>query len=151
MRVAIRAGRALLPMLLVLGLSGCAMFLPTPAKRAFVEVDPAMPNALLMDRVVGVLEENRLLNCSLRNDTPRCAIGWWDGEVERLDREEGILELGQFSKVYTNTVGQSARFRRTSHDTLEITVKGQGAYYGPMPNLAVAKSVARLIEEDLRP
>ena len=140
-------------LLLFLGLSACGLFLPTPSHRVVVEIDPELSNAQLTDRLLTVLTENRLTECRgiarLNENLPACSVGLWQGNVTRINRNEAIIEVGQFPSYATNSVGHSARFRRNSDSTLEIIVKGVFFYYGDIPNDEVARDLATLINEEL--
>lgn len=135
---------------LLTGLTGCGLFLPTPAHRATATVEPEMSNPDFTDRLLAVLSEEGLSECRgtprLDESLPVCSIPFWQGNVTRVDRDRAIVEVGDFPAYGTNSVGHSARFRRVSDDTLEITVKGVFFYYGPIPNEEVARGLAIILE-----
>jgi len=144
---------AILPLLLFLGLSGCGFFLPTPSDRVVVEIDPELSNIELTDRLLTVLTENQLTECRgiprLNENLPSCSVALWQGNVTRIDRSKAIIEVGEFPSYGTNSVGHSARFRRSSDSTLEIVVRGVFFYYGDIPNDEVARDLATLINDEL--
>jgi hypothetical protein len=143
----------ILPLLLFLGLSGCGLFLPSPSHKLVVEIDPELSNVQLTDRLLTVLTENGLTECrgipQLNEDLPACSVALWQGNLTRIDRIEATIEVGEFPSYATNSVGHSARFRRSSDSTLEIIVKGVFFYYGDIPNDEAARDLATLINDEL--
>ncbi len=141
------------PLLIIgflIGLTGCGLFLPTPAHRETVTIDPEISNPAFTDRLLAVLAKEGLSQCRgtprLDESLPVCSIPLWQGDITRVDRDRAIIEVGDFPAYGTNSVGHSARFRRVSDDTLEITVKGVFFYYGPIPNEEVARGLVAILE-----
>ncbi len=85
----------------------------------------------------------------LDESLPVCSIPMWQGNLSRVDRDDAIIEIGDFPVYGTNSVGHSARFKRISNDTLEITVRGVFFYYGPIPNDEVARGLVTVIKDHL--
>ena len=107
----------------------------------------------LTDRLLTVLTENGLTECrgipQLNEDLPACSVALWQGNLTRIDRIEATIEVGEFPSYATNSVGHSARFRRSSDSTLEIIVKGVFFYYGDIPKDEAARDLATLINDEL--
>jgi len=146
-------GRTVPSFFVLLMISGCGFFLPTPSHKEVVEINQEITNVELTERLLAIFAEQGISMCrgtpSLNNDLPDCSIPLWQGNLTRVDREKAIIEVGDFPAYATNTIGHSARFRRVSDSGLEITVKGVFAYYGPIPNDDVARRVAKIINVGL--
>lgn len=147
-----RLGRSILPICLLIVVSGCEVFLPTPSHRETLEINPTITNPQLTDRLLGVLSENGIAPCNGMGpkdpNLPACSTSWWQGSLTKIDRDAGVIEVGDFPVYQNHTVGHSARFRRVSDNTLEITVKGAGFYYSPLPNENVARELVAIIENN---
>lgn len=136
-------------LLLVLLVAGCTTLF-SPAHTEFVDIDRRIDNSELTNRVLATLVDRNLAGCAGNDSSkPPCAIGQWRGNVTRIDREEAIIELGSFSAYGGNDAGHATRIRRTSDETVEVSVKGGSIYLSPLPNGDVAAKVSTIIASEL--
>jgi hypothetical protein len=146
-----RFGRSILPICLLIVVSGCGVFLPPPSHQETVEINPTITNQQLTDSLLAIFSEKGIAPCRgtrrSDNDLPACSIPWWPGYFTKVDRDAGVIEIGDFPAYTNNIAGHTARFRRVSDSTLEITVKGVGVYLSALPNENVARKLVAIIED----
>lgn len=148
-----RLVRSILPLCLLVVVSGCGFLSPSPSHRETLEINPTITNPQLTERLLVIFSEQGIAPCQgigrRENDLPECQIPWWQGNLAKVDREAAVVEIGHFPAYANNTAGHTARFRRVSDDTLEIIVKGVGVYFLDLPNEKVARELAAIIEDNL--
>ncbi|MES0870005.1 hypothetical protein [Pseudovibrio sp. SCP19] len=150
--------------------SGCLLtgaLLPAPGYTEIVKIDPSMTNQELTRKLLAIFRNHGIAPCAWARLSPEyfdavnysadyrslndCIwVAYHQPEQPKVNADEATIVIGSFPEYNNNVAGQSARFRRLSNNELEVTVKGQGAYYMKLPNKKIAQKFARIIKENLR-
>ena len=132
-------------------LSECVLgfedLLPTPGATVSIAVEPFTSNPELTDRLLDVLESSGIAPCREvaipGTSYTTCFVQGWNDDPIAVDRENAIIEIGDYPVYNTGlSGGHSARLERIGDDVLRITVKGLGPYSSDLPNDEVVRKVA---------
>ncbi|KZK89027.1 hypothetical protein PsAD5_05386 [Pseudovibrio sp. Ad5] len=148
--------------------SGCLLIgplLPTPGHTEIVKIDSSMTNQELSRKLLAIFRNHGIAPCTMSSPAYHSKVRHsvderppngciWGGfrhpSQPQVNADDATIIIGSFPEYNNNGIGQSARFRRLSNNELEVTVKGQGAYYRKLPNKKIAQKFARIIKENLQ-